>query len=130
MVTKLKNSNYDKTQILKLWANSKTQIVEKLSSASSDSSDSSDKQIPSHFLVLKIVREKNSKSKIVTKPKNSNFDKNQKHKLWQDLKTKILTKLKKQKNCDKTQTDIIKVDFLGGEKVTLKKCSKKCKNLI
>ena len=46
MVTKLKNSNCDKTQKLKLWQNSKTQIVTKLKksncdSSNSDSSDSS-----------------------------------------------------------------------------------------
>ena len=58
----------------KLWQNSKTQIVKK----------------------------KNLKTQIVTKIKNSNCDKTQKLKLWQNSKTQIATKLENL-NCDKTK---------------------------
>ena len=69
------NSSYDKTQ-LKIWQNSKTQIVTK-------------KQ--KHKL------RQNSKSRIVTKLKNSNCEQTQKLKLWQNLKNLTLwqnTKIK------------------------------------
>ena len=58
---KLKNSNYDETKKIKLWWNSKTQIVIKL------------------------------KTPIVLKLKNSNCDEIQKLKLWWNLKTKMVT---------------------------------------
>ena len=44
---------------------------------------------------------KNQKNQIVTKLKKSNCDKTQNLKLWQNLKTQILTKLKTP--CDKTK---------------------------
>jgi hypothetical protein len=53
---KLKNSNCDEIEKLKLWWNSKTEIVTKLK--------------------LKLLQ--NSKTQIVTKLKNSNCDKTQK----------------------------------------------------
>ena len=62
-MTKLKNSNCDKTQI-----------------------------------VRKSLKLKSDKTQIVTKVGNSNFDKTQKLKLWQNLKTKIGTKLEICKN--------------------------------
>ena len=43
----------------------------------------------------------NSKSKMVTKLKNFNGDKTQKLKLWHNLSTQIVTKLKNS-SCDKT----------------------------
>ena len=65
-MTKLKNTNCEKTQKLKLLPNSKTQMLTKLSSDSCDSSDSSDSSDNSDiFFVLKIV----------AKLKNSNCDK-------------------------------------------------------
>ena len=85
-VTKLKNSNCDQTQELKLWEK-KTQKL-KLST--------------------------NSKTQVVTKPKNSKCNRTQKPKLWQISKSKIMTKLKMLQNsnsktemwqntkCDKT----------------------------
>ena len=75
MVTKLRNSNCDKTQKLKLWQNSNTQIVTKV---------------------------ENSETEIVTKLKNSNCDKTQKLKFWQNSKTQIVTKLKNS-NCEQTK---------------------------
>ena len=67
------------------------------SSDSSDRSDSSDKQNSvtiffAFFLSLKLWQ--NLKTQIVTKPKNLNCDKTQKHKFWQNSKNS---------NCDKTQ---------------------------
>ena len=117
--------NWDKTQKLKLWPNSKAQIVTKLSSDScerSDRSDSFESSVSSkrkHFLFFSSLKSsQNTKTKIVTKLKNSNFDKTQtqivtrlknsnydktqKLKLWQNAKTQIAMKLKNT-NCDKTQ---------------------------
>ena len=77
-MTKLKKSNCDKTQKIKLWPNSKTQILTKLSSDSCDSSDnrdsgdnydssdSSDKKNYCLFLSLKLWEEKNSETEMVT----------------------------------------------------------------
>ena len=112
-MTKLKNSNFDKTQKLKLWQNSKTQIGIKLCSDSCDSSyscdttdsnDSSDKKNSFTFFFC-------LKAQIVFKVKNSNFDQTHKNRLWQDSKTQIVTKLLnsnfekklKNSNCDETQ---------------------------
>ena len=90
IVIKLKNSNGDKTPKLKLWKNPETQIVTKQKKITCDL------------------------TQIVTKLKlgqNSNFDKTQiviklktkkKIKLWQNSKTKFLTKLKNSIS-DKTQ---------------------------
>ena len=75
IVTKLKNSNYDKSQKTKLWQNSKTQIVSKI---------------------------KTQNTQNLTKLQNSNCDKTPKINLWQNRKTQIMTKLKNSK-CDKTQ---------------------------
>ena len=58
-MTKLKNSNCDQTQKLKLQHNSKTQIVTKLKNSNCNKTE----------------------TKIVTKLKNSNCDKTQKLKL-------------------------------------------------
>ena len=74
MVTKLKNTNCDKTQKLKLGPNSKTQIVTKLNNSN--------------------IKEEKNKKKIVTKLKKSNCDKTQILKLGQNSKNI---------NCDKTQ---------------------------
>ena len=79
-MTKLKNSNCDKTQKLKLWPNLRTQMATKLKKSICDKTQ-----------ILKLWQ--NSKSQIVTKLKNSNCDKTQKLKLWQ----------LKNSNCDKTQ---------------------------
>ena len=67
-MTKLKNSNYDKTQKLKLWQNSKNPIVTKLK---------------------KIQLWPNSTNQIVT-PLSSESE-TRKHKLWQNSKTQIVT---------------------------------------
>ena len=105
----LKNSNCDKTQKLKLWPNSKTQIATK------------QKKVWQNFktqMVTKIKNsncdqtkniklwgeKKNSKTPIVRKKKlqNCNCDKTQKLKLWQNSNTKIMTKLN-YSNYDKIQ---------------------------
>ena len=63
-MTKLKNWNWDQTQKVLMWQNSKTQIVTKLKKENCD------------------------------KTQNLNCDKTQKLKLRQNLKTQIVTKLK------------------------------------
>ena len=76
----LKPSNWQETQKLKMWQNSKTQIVTKLKTSNCD---------------------KTQKIQFETKLKSTNCDKSQKLKLWQNKKLK-LWQLKKS-NCDKTQ---------------------------
>ena len=80
---KLKNSNCDKTQKLKLWLNSKTHIVIKLELWWNSKTE----------IVIKLKtlkgnktkkKVKNSKAQVQTKLNNSNCDKTQKLKLWQD----------------------------------------------
>ena len=109
-MTKLKNTNWDKNLRLELWQNSKTQNVIKLKYSvwqSYDSCDNSDSTDNSDIFVLKIVT---TQKHIVTKLKNSNYDKSQKLNLWQNSKIQIVTKLKTQirtklnnSNCDQTQ---------------------------
>ena len=65
---KLKHSNCDKTQKLKLWKNSQYE-EKKLKNSTCD------------------------RTQIVTKLENSNYDTTQKLKLWQKSETQILTKL-------------------------------------
>ena len=67
MWKKLKNTDFDKTQHLKLWQNSKTLIVTKLKNSN-------------------CVKTK-KKTQIVTKLKNTNCDKTQKLKLCQNSTT-------------------------------------------
>ena len=62
-MTKITNSNCDKTLKLKLWQNSKTQILIKFK---------------------KITFLQNSKTQIVTKLKNTNYVETQKLKFWQN----------------------------------------------
>ena len=95
MVTKLKNSNYDKIQKLKMGQKStfdKTPVVTKLKL-----------WLNSNFYKTQVVTKlklweknhklKNDKTRIVTKLGNSNYDKTQKLKLKQNLKAQIWTKL-------------------------------------
>ena len=65
-----KNSNCDKTQQLKLWLNSKTQIVTKINRSQ---------------IELKLWKKKLN---------NLKYDLIQKLKLWQNSKTKVVTKIK------------------------------------
>ena len=76
-VTKFTNSNCDKTQKLKLWQISKTQIV---------------KKIIFKLWELQHSNSDKTQTQTVTKLKNSNRDQSQKHKFWQ----------LKNSNCDKT----------------------------
>ena len=62
IVSEIKNSNCDKTQQLKLWPNSKTQNVTKLKISNCDKTQ-------------KLKLWQNSKTQIVTKLKNSNYEK-------------------------------------------------------
>ena len=78
-VTKLKNSNFDKTQKLKLRPKTKILNVTKFKNSNCDK----------------------TKKENCDKTQNSNCDKTQKHKFWQNLKTQIVIKLKNP-NCDKT----------------------------
>ena len=77
MVTKLKNSNGDKTQKQKLWQNSKTPIVKNhLKKSSCDKTKIGTK--------LKLWQNsKSDQTQTVTKLKNANYDRTQKLKLWQ-----------------------------------------------
>ena len=77
-VTKLKNSNCDKSQKLRLWQYSKTQIVTNLTNSKCYKTQNSN--------CYKTIKKKklwqNSKTKILTKLKNSNCNKTKKLKLW------------------------------------------------
>ena len=96
MVTKLKHSNYDKTQKLKWLQNSKAQIVTKLKNSNCDQP----KKIPpcDENQKLKLWQNyKNLNCDETQKLKwwqNSNCDKTQKLKVWQNSKTHIVTKFK------------------------------------
>ena len=80
IVMKLKNSNGDKTEKLKLWPNWKTQIVTKLNSNCEKT------QIMTKFKLWENkLKAWNVTSQIVTKLEISNYDKTQKLKLWQNL---------------------------------------------
>ena len=91
---KVKNSNCDETQItngdttqkLKLWQNSKTQTVAKLKNSNCDKTQIVRRKI--------LKNSKCHKTQIVTKFENSNLiQKTQKLKLWQKLKTQIVSKI-------------------------------------
>ena len=71
------NSNCDETQKIKLWWNSKTQIVMKLQNSNCDETQ-------------KLKLWWNSKTQIVMKLKNSKCDKTQKLKLWAIISFSIL----------------------------------------
>ena len=79
-ITKLKNSNCDKTQKLKLWQNSKTWIVTKLKKSNCDKNQ-------------KLKWGQNSKTEFATKLKNWNCDQTQKLKLQQYQNCKKTWKL-------------------------------------
>ena len=76
IVTKLKHSNCDKTQKLKLWQNSITKIVTK--QKKSNSNPNCDKTPHSDCDKSKNTNcDKNQKNQIGTKLKNSSCEKNQ-----------------------------------------------------
>ena len=92
IVIKLKNSNGDKTQKIKLWQNSKTQNVTKLNLWQNSTCDKT--QIVTKF---KLCQASNCEKKIKTQMwQNLDCDKTWELKLWQ-LKTQIVTKLEKLK---------------------------------
>ena len=74
IVTNLKNSNWDKTQKLKLWQNSKCDQTKK------SNGDKTQKNKLCQY----------SKTQIVTKLKNSNCYKTKKNNVWQNPKSKIV----------------------------------------
>ena len=81
IMTKLQNSNCDKTPKLKLWKKKKKSNFDKTQ------------------IVTKLNNSKCDKTQIVAKLKlwqNSNCDKTQKLKLWKNSETQIVTKLKTQ----------------------------------
>ena len=82
-MTKLKNLKLYQTQELKLWPNSKTQLMSKLKK---------------NNIFTKL---KNCDNCDKIKKKNSNCDQTQKLKLWQNSNTQIVTELKNS-NFDKT----------------------------
>ena len=117
IVTKLKNSNYDKTKKnSKLWLNSKIQIVTNLKNSNCDKTikkklwQNSKTQIGTGVTEATVVTEVttkfnrvfffilfcpyNSITQIVTKLKNTNCDKIQKLRLRQNSKTQIVASLK------------------------------------
>ena len=109
ILTKFKNLNCDKTQKLKWWQNLKTKIVIKLKLKMWQNSTSGKTQVATKLklwqksscdktqfvttqFVTKLKLWQNSscdKIRIVTKLENSNDDKTQKFKLWQNLKKKL-----------------------------------------
>ena len=102
LVTKLENLNFDKTQKLKVWQNSKTQFVTKKLQILTKPKNSNFEEKKLKFYpniktwtIPKLKLWPNSKSHIVTKLKNLNGNKTKK--TWEliELKTKIITKLKK-----------------------------------
>ena len=114
---KLRKSNYDKTkksncneiQTLKLWWNSKTLIVMKLTNSNCDETQKPKLLWKSKTqIVMKLKKSRkfkwwqNSKTHMVTRLKSPNCDKTQKLKLWQNSKSQIVTNLKNSA-CDKTQ---------------------------
>ena len=101
---KLKNSNFDEIQKLKLWQISKNQVVKKFKLWQNLNSERKKSKIQ-NVTKLKLWKNtrtqiygKNSKTqwdkiKIVTKLENSNHDRIQKIKLWLNSKNQIVTKL-------------------------------------
>ena len=92
---KFLNLNFDKIQKLKLWLNSKTQTVMKLKNSNCDETKKT-QMVTKLKLWQNSNWDKNKKIKcgkiqIVTKPLNSNNDKTQKLKFWQNAKTQIVT---------------------------------------
>ena len=79
---KLKNSNCDENQKIKLWLNSKTQIVMKLKNSKWDEHQNSNWDE-----TQKLELRRNSKTQIVMKLKNSYCDEIQKLKLWWNSNT-------------------------------------------
>ena len=107
IVTK-KNINCDKTQKLKLWQNSKTHIVTKLNNSNCDTVVTVETVVTVvtgvtgvTFFILNNC-DKTRNRQIVTKRKNSNFDKTQNLNFWRNSEIQIVTKLNNT-NCDKTQ---------------------------
>ena len=87
---KLKNSNCDENQNLKLWRKSKTQIVMKLKNSNLDETQKLKLWLNSKTEILTIL--KLWQTQIVKKLNTSNCD-----------KTQIVTNYEKKINCDKTQ---------------------------
>ena len=98
IVTKLKNSNCDPIQKLKLWQNWKTQTVTKLKNSNFDKTQE-----------LKLWQNSNNK-KIVTKLKDLNCDETQQLKLRQNSNS----------NCDKTKQKTLTVTKLKQKQVVTK----------
>ena len=109
-----RNTNRDKTQKVKLWQISKTQIVTKLKKSNWDKilNSKCDKIKKKNQIVTKL-----KKNPIVTKLKNKKCDKTQKLKLWQNSKVKLWQNLKKNKfwpklkknsNCDNSNLKLRK----------------------
>ena len=100
---KLKYSNCDETQKLKLWWNS-TQIVMKLKNSNCGETQKTQ-------IAMKLKNSDWDETQIVRKLKNLNIDKTQivaKLNLWQNSNTQTLTKLKNQivKNCIMTNLSL------------------------
>ena len=104
ILTKLKNSNYGKTQKCKFWQNLKTQIVTKLENSNCDKTQKLKLGQNSKLklwqnsktqIMTKLKLWHNSKTWIVTKLKLKQVvTKWKKSKLWPNIKNQILTKLK------------------------------------
>ena len=107
MLTKFHNSNYDNTQKVKKWRNSKTQIVTTRKKSKWDKTQvvtklklwqSSNCDKTQFVTKLKLWQNSNCETKIknsnvttqtVTKPENSYYDKTPNLKLWQNLKSNL-----------------------------------------
>ena len=100
-MTKLKNSNGDKTKKLKLWQNSKTQNVKNLIVTKLKFWQNSNCDKTLNVTRLKMWQTQfvtKLKTQILIKLKNSKCDKTQKLKVWQNWKTQLVTKLKYDKS--------------------------------
>ena len=96
-MTNLKKSNCDQSQKLRFWQNSVVTVITVVTvvtvvTVGTVVTKNSVVFIYIFFFGLKLWQ--NLKNQIVTKLKNSNFDKTQKHKLGHNSKTQIVIKLK------------------------------------
>ena len=123
-MTTLKNLKLYQTQELKLWPNSKTQLMSKLTFLLNLKIVTVVTKLKKNTQIvtklknsnceknLKLKKLSNSKTQIVTKLKYSNYDRTQRLKVWQNLKIQIGKELKtqlKNSTCDK----ILKIKGFG-----------------
>ena len=100
LVTKLKNGHFDKTQKLKLFPNSRSQILTKLKNRICDKTDKS------NLDKTQIVRKLKNSNCEKTIKKKTNWDKTKTLNWQQTSKTQVETKLKKS-YCEKPKSQSV-----------------------